>query len=239
MSSIYIVATPIGNLKDITLRSLEILKKVDLILCEDTRTSKKLLASYGIKTPVMSYHQHSQLNKIEFILNALKQGKNLALVSDAGTPGISDPGNELIDKIIKEDTTRIVKISPIPGVSALSAAASICGFPMDRFTFMGFPPAKKKRQKFFEQIAVSKYPVIFYESPYRILKTLEQLGTVINDNSKENNPDSSYSQAFTQIVVCRELTKKFETIYRGDINEVIKELKQKKPKGEFAVVVRR
>jgi len=148
MSSLYIVATPIGNLEDVTLRSLEILKNVDLILCEDTRTSKKLLDSYKIKTPVISYHQHSKLKKIDYILNILEQGQNLALISDAGTPGISDPGNELIDKIIKEDKTKMVRISPIPGASALIAAASICGFPMGRFLFMGFPPAKKKRKKF-------------------------------------------------------------------------------------------
>jgi len=239
MPSLYIVATPIGNLKDVTIRSLEVLKNVDLILCEDTRTSKKLLDTYEIKTPVVSYHQHSKLKKIDYILNALRQGKNLALISDAGTPGISDPGNELIDKIIEEDTTKMVKISPIPGASALIAAASICGFPMDRFLFMGFPPAKKKRKKFFEQIVASKYPVIFYESPYRIVKTLEELKITLDSISKKNGLAMVSVQSLAKVVVCREITKKFETIYRGDISEIIKEIKKEKQRGEFAVVVNR
>lgn len=239
MPSLYIVATPIGNLKDVTMRSLEVLKNVDLILCEDTRTSKKLLDTYEIKTPVVSYHQHSKLKKIDYILNALRQGKNLALISDAGTPGISDPGNELIDKIIEEDTTKMVKISPIPGASALIAAASICGFPMDRFLFMGFPPAKKKRKKFFEQIVASKYPVIFYESPYRIVKTLEELKITLDSISKKNGLAMVSVQSLAKVVVCREITKKFETIYRGDISEIIKEIKKEKQRGEFAVVVNR
>jgi len=226
-------------LEDVTLRSLEILKNVDLILCEDTRTSKKLLDSYKIKTPVISYHQHSKLKKIDYILNILEQGQNLALISDAGTPGISDPGNELIDKIIKEDKTKMVRISPIPGASALIAAASICGFPMGRFLFMGFPPAKKKRKKFFEQVVASGQPVIFYESPHRILKTLEELKITINSSSEKNSLVSVSNQSLLQIVVCRELTKKFETIYRGDISEVIEELKKEKQRGEFAVVVNR
>jgi len=221
MPTLYIVATPIGNLEDASKRALRILSEVDLILCEDTRVTKKLLDHYQIKTPTLSYHQHSQLKKVDYILNLLKQNKNLALVSDAGTPGISDPGNKLISSIITSPGLA-VKIVPIPGPSAVTAAASISGFPMDKFIFMGFPPTKRKRKKFFEEIINSKYPAIFYESPYRIIKTLKELGMM----NKE-----------LRIVVARELTKKFETVYRGEIEEVIKKIEKDKTKGEFVVVV--
>ncbi len=213
MSTLYIVATPIGNLKDITLRALHIFEEVDLILCEDTRVTKKLLSRYNIKTPTQSYHQHSKLKKINYILNLLKQSKSLALVSDSGTPGISDPGNKLINHLAK--SLPDLKIVPIPGPNAAVTAASISGFPMNKFVFMGFPPHKKGRQKFFKEVAESKYPVIIYESPYRILKTLKELGQ-------------------KEIVVGRELTKKFETIYRDKAEEIIKQIK---PKGEFVIVI--
>ena len=220
MSKFYIVSTPIGYLSDITLRALEILKSVDLILCEDTRVTKKLLDHFGIKTPVLSYHQHSKLRRVEYIIQLLKEGKNLALVSDAGTPGISDPGGKLISVAMKQcDNLTIV---PIPGPSALTTAASISGFPMDKFLFLGFPPTKRKRKKFFKEVIESKYPVIFYESPYRILKTLNEL-KIMKDDLK--------------IVVARELTKKFETIYRGKIEEVIKRIEKDKIKGEFVVII--
>lgn len=213
MSTLYIVATPIGNLEDITLRVLRILKEVDLILCEDTRVTKKLLVRYNINTPVQSYHQHSNLKKINKIKDLLKQGKDLALVSDSGTPGISDPGNKLISEL------KDVEIIPIPGPSALTAIASISGFPMSKFTFMGFPPHKKARNKFFKEVAESKYPVILYESPHRIIKTLEGLDKL----------------GKFDIVVGRELTKKFETVYRGKAKNIIKQIK---PKGEFVIVVK-
>jgi len=221
MSTLYIIATPIGNLEDLSFRALRILSEVDLILCEDTRVTKKLLDHYQIKTLTLSYHQHSQLKKVDYILDLLKQNKNLVLVSDAGTPGVSDPGNKLISTIITSPGL-VVKIVPVPGPSAVTAAASISGFPMDKFIFLGFPPTKRKRKKFFEEIVNSKYPVIFYESPYRILKTLKELISFINER---------------EIVVCRELTKKFETVYRGEIEEVIKEIEKDKIKGEFVVVV--
>lgn len=219
MGVLHIVSTPIGNLRDITFRALEVLKEVDLILCEDTRVTKKLLDHYQIKTPTLSYHQHSKLKKVEEILKSLKKGKNLALVSEAGTPGISDPGNKLISILVTEHPR--LSIIPIPGPSALTAAASISGFPMDKFIFMGFPPTKKKRKKFFEEIAKSKYPVIFYESPYRIIKTLKELRLLADRN----------------IVVCRELTKKFETIYRGTVEEILQQLGKEKIRGEFVIVV--
>ena len=223
MSILYIVATPIGNLADITIRARETLNKVDLILCEDTRITQKLLSHCGIKTPTLSYHQHSKLKKINYILKLLEEGKNLALVSDAGTPGISDPGNKLVDEVIKSLNDE-VKIVAIPGPSATITAASISGFPMDKFIFLGFPPAKRKRKKFFDQVIDSKYPVILYESPYRIIKTLKELSFLISNR---------------EIVVCRELTKKFETIYRGKIEQVIKEIEKDKIKGEFVVIVER
>jgi 16S rRNA (cytidine1402-2'-O)-methyltransferase len=213
MGKLYIVATPIGNLEDVGFRALRTLKEVDLILCEDTRVTKKLLEHYRIEKSVESYHQHSNLNKVEKIKELLKQGKNLALVSDSGTPGISDPGNKLI-KEVKD----IAEIIPIPGASAIISAASISGFPMDKFVFMGFPPHKNKRKKFFKELGEYKYPVIIYESPHRIIKTLNELKDI-------NEFD---------IVVGRELTKKFETICRGKISEIIPKVE---PRGEFVIVV--
>jgi len=225
MSNLYIVGTPIGNLKDISIRSLEVLKGVDLILCEDTRVTQKLLNHFEIKTKTLSYHQHSKIKKTEYILNLLEQDKNLALVSDAGTPGISDPGNELIEEVVKLLGDQ-VKIIPIPGPSALITSASISGFQMNKFSFLGFPPQKRKRKKFFQEVLNSKYPVILYESPYRILKTLDEISAIKNKLS---------------IVVCRELTKKFETIYRGTIEQVIKEIEKDKVgdrvKGEFVIII--
>jgi len=226
MAILYIVATPIGHLKDISLRALEVLREVDLILCEDTRVTKKLLDRYGIRTSTLSYHQHSKLTKINYILELLKEGKNLALVSDAGTPGISDPGGKLINFLITSPGL-VIKIVPIPGPSAVTAAASISGLPMDKFLFLGFPPTKRKRKKFFKEVINSKYPVIFYESPYRIIKTLKELGNVMNNEQRTMN----------NIVVCRELTKKFETIYKGKIEEVIEKIEKDKIKGEFVIIV--
>jgi 16S rRNA (cytidine1402-2'-O)-methyltransferase len=219
MSKLYIIATPIGNLEDITFRALRILKEVDLILCEDTRVAKKLLNFYNISIPVESYHQHSKINKIEKIKNLLKE-KNLALISDSGTPGISDPGNKLVNDLMSDELMNNIEIIPVPGASAVSAIASISGFPMDRFIFLGFPPHKKGRNKFFKEIAEYKYPVILYESPYRIVKTLKELAEFHN----------------FEIVIGRELTKKFETIYRGKIKEIISQLAEK-PKGEFVIVI--
>jgi 16S rRNA (cytidine1402-2'-O)-methyltransferase len=223
MANLYIVATPIGNLEDISLRALRILKEVDLILCEDTRVTKKLLDRYQIKKPLLSYHQHSKLQKIDYIIFLLKEGKNLALVSDSGTPGVSDPGNKLVEEVINRLGEK-VKIIPIPGPSALTCAASVSGFPMDKFLFLGFLPKKKKRKKVLKEIVDSKYPIIFYDPPYRIIKTLKEL--------EEMNKE-------LEVVVCRELTKKFEITYRGKIGGVIKEIEKDKTRGEFVVIVRK
>lgn len=227
MTILYIVATPIGNLEDVSRRALRILKEVDLILCEDTRRTKKLLARYNIETKTLSYHQHSKLRKVNYILDLLKKGKDLALVSDAGTPGISDPGNKLVSRVA-ELLSGQVRIISIPGASAVACAASISGFPMDKFLFLGFPPTKRKRKKFFEEIINSKCPVIFYESPYRIIKTLKELSAFRATGDR--------GQAI-KVVVAKELTKKFETIYRGKIDEVIKQIEEDKIKGEFVVIV--
>ena len=245
MSALYIIGSPIGNLEDLSFRALRILKEVDLVLCEDTRVTKKLLDHYGIKTQTLSYHQHSKLKKVEEIVQLLKEGRNLALVSDAGTPGISDPGNRLVEEVINRSVDELcssppsagaqvgdgVKVIPIPGPSAVTAAASISGFPMDKFIFMGFPPTKRKRKKFFEEMINSKYPVIFYESPYRIMKSLKELEL-----------EAKTYNLKPEIVVCRELTKKFETTYRGTIKEVIEKINPPaggKIKGEFVVTVER
>lgn len=220
MGILYIVATPIGNLGDITKRALEIFKEVDFVLAEDTRVTKKLLLHYDISTPLISYHQHSGVEKYEEVYEFLSQGKNLALVTDAGTPGISDPGNELVAFLLKKNPE--IKIIPLPGSSALTVLASIAGISMDKFLFLGYPPHKKGRTKFFKEVAESKHPVIFYESPYRIAKSLEELGLLDED---------------FYLIVGRELTKKFETVYRGKIKEIIEILKKSKPKGEFVVVL--
>ena len=223
---LYVVATPIGNLEDISLRALRILEEVDLILCEDTRVTKKLLFAYNISKPLLSYHQHSNLSKSKDILENLKAGKKIALVSDSGTPGISDPGAKLIDYLTKQLSD--LKVVSVPGPSAVIAALTVSGLPADKFIFLGFPPNKKKRKKFFEEVVDYKHTVVFYESPHRIFKTLEELKWVLIQHEKTEE---------TKIVVCRELTKKFETIYRGGIEGVINQLKTDTVKGEFVVVL--
>jgi len=217
MSKLYIIATPIGNLNDITLRALEALKSVDLILCEDMRVAQKLLNHFEIKKPLQSYHQHSDLRKIDYIVGILKEGKDIALISDSGTPGISDPGNQLIQFLITKYKLQTT-IIPVPGPSAITAIASIAGISMDKFLFLGFPPHKKGRQTTFKEISESKYPVIIYESVHRIIKTLKELQALYDFD----------------IVVGRELTKKFETIYRGKISEVINQIE---PRGEFVIII--
>ncbi len=222
MGVLYVIATPLGNLKDITFRSVETLNAVDFILCEDTRRALKLLSFYNIRKPLISYHQHSKTEKVNKILSLIEDGKDIALITDAGTPAISDPGGFLIELIVKRfgDDAEIV---PIPGPSALTAMASISGFPVDKFLFLGFPPTKKRRSQFFNEIASSQYPVILYESMHRILKTMADL---IKINPKR------------EVVVGRELTKKFETIYRGEVADVLDKIKKEPIKGEFTIIIR-
>lgn len=222
MSTLYIIATPIGNLGDITPRALDALKEVDLILCEDTRVTSKLLVHYDIKKPLQLYHQHSKLAKVERILEALEEGKNIALVSDAGTPGISDPGGLLVEEVVKRFGGE-VKIIPIPGANAALSALSVSGFPTDRFLFLGFPPHKKGRKTFFYEISAREETQVFYESKHRIEKALAELAERLADRP---------------IIVARELTKQFETIYRGTVAECLAQLRADKILGEFVVVVK-
>ena len=254
MSTLYIVATPIGNLEDISMRALRILSEVDFILCEDTRVTKKLLNHYKINTRTISYHQHSDIKKLNLIIGLLKKGKDLALVSDAGTPGISDPGGKLVSAVIDEFGNS-VKIESVPGPSAVAAALSISGIQTDKFFFLGFPPHKKGRQTFIERIADSVYPVVIYESKHRIMKFLEELKElnkrIIKRNKEidiklENLGTRQRKELLlgkrtpvTSVVVCRELSKMHETVYRGDIRKIIEKIKESKSheKGEFVVVI--
>ncbi len=223
IGTLYIVATPIGNMEDITLRAIRVLNEVDYILCEDTRTTQNLLNKYEIKTKTMSYHAHSTEGKESAIINLLKAGKNLALVSDAGTPCISDPGVMLVSNVRKE-FGREAKVSPIPGPSALISALSACGISSAEFTFLGFLPHKKGRIKIFNEIKESNKVVIFYESTHRILKTLESLNT--------------YVPKF-KVVLAREITKQFEEFISGEPKEILSYLNENKvkQKGEFVVIV--
>jgi len=225
---LYVVGTPIGNLEDISLRALRILGSVDFILCEDTRVTKKLLDNYNIETALISYHEHSRNRKVDQILKLLAEDKKLALVTDAGTPGISDPGGKLVQRVIQEFGEKF-KIEAVPGPSAVTAALSISGLPTDKFIFMGFPPHKKGRQKFIKSILRSEFPVVIYESKHRIIKFLKELQDLAED------------KVLTSIVVCRELTKMFETVYRGDISKIIEKITTNKndQKGEFVVIVGR
>lgn len=215
---LYIVSTPIGNLDDITIRALDILKEVDLVLAEDTRVSKKLFDRYDIKTKLFSWHQHSKLTDFSKIDNYFREGKDIALITDAGTPGVSDPGGKLIELVLENFPS--TKIIPIPGASALTALISVSGIAMDKFLFLGFLPHKKGRQTLIEEIKQSKIPVVFFESVHRIHKALEAL-----------------SDCDKHIIVGRELTKQFETIYRGKAKEVLKQIQTDKVKGEFVVIV--
>lgn len=223
MPTFYIVATPIGNLEDITLRALRVLKEVDLILCEDTRTTRVLLNKYEIKTPTSSYHAQSKLSKIDSVITMLKEGKNIALVSDAGTPAISDPGSLLIQKVREELGDEVV-VSPIPGPSALISALSASGLTGGAFTFYGFLPHKKGRETLFKTITESELISAFYESPHRIEKTLESLATHIPER---------------KVIIARELTKMFEQIISGTPQELIEYfiLHPDKMRGEFVVIV--
>ncbi|KKQ87176.1 MAG: Ribosomal RNA small subunit methyltransferase I [Parcubacteria group bacterium GW2011_GWF2_38_8] len=235
MSKFYIVATPIGNMQDITLRAIEILKEVDLILCEDTRETKKILDKYGINSPTMSYHAQSKLTKIDKIFELLKEGKNLALVSDAGTPTISDPGAMLIFKIkerfkmstnsaIAENVDIKIDVIPIPGATAVIAALSASGLPTHEFTFLGFLPHKKGRETLFKEIAESKRTMVFYESPHRILKTIKSLMKFCPSK---------------KVCLAREITKIYEEFKTDSPSELLEYLTQNpiKQKGEFTVLV--
>jgi 16S rRNA (cytidine1402-2'-O)-methyltransferase len=235
MSTLSIIATPIGNLEDITLRALNVLAAADIILCEDTRVTKKLLDHHSLNKKTISYHAHSTLSRVDEIIVSLKEGKNLALVSDAGTPGISDPGSELVKRVRHELANEIrnkeIKIEAIPGPSALTSALSIAGVSCADFTFLGFLPHKKGRETLFKEIAAAERTMVFYESPHRIMKTLVSLQEHLSGNSDNSAPK--------QVTICRELTKIFEEVVQGTAKEVADYFEEhpEKIKGEFVVMV--
>lgn len=214
---LYVVSTPIGNLQDITLRAIDLLNSVDLVFAEDTRRTGNLLKRHNIKNTLSSYNDKNKVNKTRKAIGLLKQGKEIAIVSDAGTPGISDPGFYLIREAIKNN----IQISPVPGANAAISALVCSGLPTDKFGFYGFLPKKEKKKKeFFENL--SKNTIVFYESPYRLIKTLKLMADII---PKRN------------MVIARELTKKFEEFIRGTVKEIYDRLKDKKIKGEIVVIL--
>ena len=219
MSKLFVVPTPIGNLGDITLRSIEVLKSVDLILAEDTRTSSKLLKHYDIDTPVESFHMQNEHKKLESIINKLRSDSEIALISDAGTPGISDPGFLLVRECINNQ----VEVECLPGSTAFVPALVSSGLPCDRFSFEGFLPVKKGRTKRLKELSTETKTMVFYESPHRILKTLNDL--------------SNYFDVESQISVSRELTKLYEETFRGTIKESVEHFEKNKKKGEFVIVL--
>ncbi len=216
---LYICGTPIGNLEDITFRALRILKKVKLIAAEDTRHTKKLLNYYQINTKVTSYYEYNKFKKASYLVERLKDGQEIALVSDAGMPGISDPGYVLINLALKND----IKIIPVPGVSALITALVVSGLPTDKFVFEGFLPRKtKERKKYFKSIENEERTIIFYETPHRLKKALKDMLDTWGDR---------------KIIIARELTKKYEEIIRGKLSQVLNEINTKEIKGEITLVV--
>jgi len=223
IGTLYIVATPIGNLEDMTLRGIRTLKEVDCILCEDTRTTAKLLNKYDIHIKTMSYHAHSTSAKESVIIKMLKEGKNLALVSDAGTPCISDPGVMLVSNVRQEFGSE-AKVVPIPGASALVSALCASGISTSSFVFLGFLPHKKGRETLFKEISNSKRVNVFYESTHRILKTLASLDTYMPD---------------AHIMIAREITKQFEEFVSGKPKEILEyfTVNKDKQRGEFVVIV--
>jgi len=218
--TLYIVATPIGNLEDITLRALRILKEVDLIAAEDTRHTHHLLEHFGIRTPLTSYHEHNEMAKARQLLERLKTGQNIALVSDAGTPAISDPGYRLLVEAVKAD----IQIVPLPGASALSTVLSASGLPTDRFAFEGFMPAKKNaRREKLQSLRTESRTLIFYEAPHRLKETLSDLSAIFGPR---------------EMVVAREITKVHEEFLRGSIDELIERLADREILGEVTLVIR-
>ncbi len=219
MSKLYIVPTPIGNLQDITLRALEILKTVDIILAEDTRKSMKLLLHFSIQKTLFSYHQHNEHKTLKNVVERIKRGETMALISDAGTPGISDPAFLLVRECIKEN----IDVECLPGATAFVPALVNSGLPSDRFCFEGFLPHKKGRNSRLEALKTETRTIIFYESPYRVLKTIEQLIEFLGEER--------------QASISREITKLHEETKRGTLKELLDYFKQKEIKGEFVIVV--
>lgn len=219
MSRLLLVPTPIGNLGDITIRALEVLKSADLILAEDTRSTRFLLDHYGISAPLRSHHKFNEHRSLEAVCDSIERGTVTALVSDAGTPGISDPGFLLVRRCIERE----IPVEALPGATAFVPALVSSGLPSERFCFEGFLPQKKGRQKRLSQLADEERTMIFYESPFRVIKTLEQLEAVLGGERRAS--------------VSRELTKKFEETIRGTLSSLAEHFRNKAPRGEFVIVV--
>lgn len=217
--TLYIVATPLGNLKDITLRALEVLKESDLVAAEDTRRTQKLFSAYEIHSPLTSYHENNKFRKIPYLLGQLREGNQISLVTDGGTPGVSDPGKELV----QEARQAHIAVVPIPGPSALTCALSASGFPGDSFVFLGFLPRRKsRRKKILEEMKEQKRTLIFYEAPHRIGNLLQEIQTVLGER---------------EAVLTRELTKVYEEILAGSISELSRQLSDREPRGEYCLVL--
>lgn len=216
---LYIVATPIGNLEDMTFRAVRTLKEVDYIFAEDTRVTKKLLSHYEIDTVVYRYDEFTKMTQINSIINLVNEGKSVALVTDAGTPCISDPGYEVVERALKEG----MKVSPIPGCSSLVTAASVSGISMRRMAYEGFLPKKKGRQTLLKKLALEERSIVIFESPHRVVRTLQDIEEYLG---------------VREVAVCREITKMFEEIVRGTTTELIEKFKDKTIKGEVVMIVK-
>lgn len=216
---IYIAGTPIGNLKDLTFRVKEALEQADFIICEDTRVTSKLLAGLGVRKTLKAWHQRSNDAQLGKLLDEIAQGKTAVYVSDAGTPGVNDPGGKMVAEAIKAG----IEVVPLPGPSALTAAISVCGFPMERFVYLGFAPHKKGRQTYFREISEREEAVVFFESTHRLMKALESLAEALGEER--------------QVFVGRELTKMHETLYRGNAKDVMEAIKATSDKGEAVILV--
>jgi 16S rRNA (cytidine1402-2'-O)-methyltransferase len=219
MAKLYIVPTPIGNLEDITLRAIKVLKKVDLILCEDTRRSKKLLNHLEIDVPLRSHHKFNEHIEVSYIVKKIVEGSNMALISDAGVPGISDPGFLIVRTCLENN----IEIECLPGPTAFVPALVVSGLPIDKFIFEGFLPAKKGRKSRLEKLALESRTMVFYESPHKLLRTLLDFDNFFGSNRK--------------ISISRELTKLYEETLRGSIKEMVAIYSNKKPKGEYVIIV--
>ena len=219
MASLYVVPTPIGNLEDITLRAINVLRSVDFILAEDTRTTSHLLRHLGIEKPMHSHHKFNEHATVGRVAESIANGKDVALVSDAGTPGISDPGFLLVRRCVEEG----IDVVTLPGATALIPAVVQSGFPCDRFCFEGFLPQKKGRMKRLQELASEPRTLVLYESPYRVVKCLEQIAETMGEQRR--------------VAVVREITKKFEETVRGTVAECIAHFKVHEPKGEFVIVI--
>ena len=219
MAKLYIVPTPIGNLEDITLRAIKVLKEVDLILCEDTRRSKKLLNHLEIDVPLRSHHKFNEHSEVSYIVKKIVEGSNMALISDAGVPGISDPGFLIVRTCLENN----IETECLPGPTAFVSALVVSGLPIDKFIFEGFLPAKKGRKSRLEKLALESRTMVFYESPHKLLRTLLDFDNFFGSNRK--------------ISISRELTKLYEETLRGSIKEMVAIYINKKPKGEYVIIV--